>query len=198
VETVGKGWYRFLANLHNTARGVQGYEDSVWEAGHPNHTPGTSTHNVYVGYNASHSAGDLSKGNVSSFCGGCHENFDRAYGFSTTRGQEYATSGPIHKYWIRHPSDTVITNSGEYANVGGSSHLYDPLSPVAEQWPVSNWTPSENVEPGSDTVMCLSCHRPHGSPFPDMLRWDYIDQLAGGGGLTEDRGCFYCHTQKNE
>jgi len=69
---------------------------------------------------------------------------------------------------------------------------------VAEKWPVSNWTPSDTVTPGSDCVMCLSCHRPHGSPYPDMLRWDYTEQIAGGGGLTDDRGCFYCHTKKND
>ncbi len=196
VNSRDKGWYRFLADLHNPTMGVQGYEDGVWEAGHPNHAPGTTSHNVYVGYDASHSAGDVSKGNVSAFCGGCHENFDRSYAFSKTRGQEYALSGPIFQYWIRHPSDTVIPDSGEYASVGGDSHLCDPLSPVAEQWPVSDWTPSENIETGSDCVMCLSCHRPHGSPYRDMLRWDYTQQLAGGGGLTEDKGCFYCHTKK--
>ncbi|MBN2373189.1 cytochrome c3 family protein [bacterium] len=199
ADTASKGWYRFLVDPHTiggTEKGVKGYEDGLWEAGHPNHTPGTTAHNVYLGYDASHSAGDLSKGNISSFCGGCHENFDRAYPASTTRGQEYATSGPVHQYWIRHPSDSHLPGSGEYADAGGIDHLYDPLSPVAEMWPVSNWTPSGSVTPGSDCVMCLSCHRPHGSPYPDMLRWDYEVQYAGGGS-TEDKGCFYCHTKKN-
>jgi len=208
VDSADKGWYRFLADPHRVYYaedkkwGVIGYEDSVWEAGHPNHTPGTTAHNVYIGYNASHGAGDVSKGNVSSFCGGCHENFDRSYATSTTQGQEVEESN-VFSHWIRHPSDAHIPDSGEYSNVGGELHLYDPLSPVAEQYPVSdpnNWTPSANVEPGSDTVMCLSCHRPHGSPFPDMLRWNYTTQLVGGDKeeSVNDSGCFYCHTKKDQ
>ena len=97
--------------------------------------------------------------------------------------------------WIRHPSDAVIPNEREYQYVGGASHLYDPLSPVGKQ-DISDATPDTTVTPGSDVVMCLSCHRPHGSPYPDLLRWDYTEQIAGGGG--DDKGCFYCHTQKND
>jgi len=41
--------------------------------------------------------------------------------------------------------------------------------------------------------MCLSCHVAHGSPYADMLRWDYGTMVAGGGGSG---GCFTCHTQK--
>jgi len=72
VDTAAKGWYRYLVDLHaigGTEEGIKGYEDSVWEAGHPKHAPGTTAHNVYLGYDASHGAGDLDKGNVSSFCG---------------------------------------------------------------------------------------------------------------------------------
>ena len=29
---------------------------------------------------------------------------------------------------------------------------------------------NKKVIPGSDAVMCLSCHRPHASEYPDMLR----------------------------
>ena len=44
-------------------------------------------------------------------------------------------------------------------------------------------------------VMCLSCHRAHGSPENDLLRWDYSSIQAGTG--TNDNGCFVCHTTKN-
>lgn len=45
-------------------------------------------------------------------------------------------------------------------------------------------------------VFCLSCHRAHGSPYPDMLRFDYSEMQAGGGGAT-GTGCFKCHSAKD-
>ena len=88
-----------------------------------------------------------------------------------------------------------IPDSGEYANAGGASHLYDPLTPVAR--PNVNNSSSGIINVGIDMVTCLSCHRPHGSPYPDMLRWDYIQQIAGGGG-DNGKGCFFCHTTKDD
>ena len=170
---------------------MKGYEDGSWEAGHPNHTPGTSAHNGYTGDPDPHSGLQSSdKGDISGFCNGCHAFFSSAYENNPQWGQKY------QGHWIRHPSDTYIPDSGEYADLGGETHLYDPLSPVAEE--SVDGAPDGTVTPGSDLVMCLSCHRPHGSPYPDILRWDYAEQIAGGGGLTDDRGCFYCHTLKNE
>jgi len=49
---------------------------------------------------------------------------------------------------------------------------------------------------GTDLVMCLSCHKPHGSPYSDMLRWDYSEMIAGDD--SKSGGCFTCHTQKND
>ena len=78
------------------------------------------------------------------------------------------------------------------------STSYNPVSPVARPggfaW--ASGTPSGEVAPGTDMVMCLSCHRPHGSRYADLLRWDYSAMDAGGGG--SDVGCFYCHTTKND
>ena len=191
VDSVDKGWYRFLSAHVPDDYGVKGYEDGDWEAGHPNHTPGTSAHNEYRGFSSSHYGLHASnRGDISGFCTGCHAYFSSAYSFDDVQGQKDS-----HGNWIRHPSDGVILNSGEYADVGGSSHLYDPLSPVAKD--TIDSSPDTTVTPGSDMVMCLSCHRPHGSPYPDMLRWDYTQQIAGGGGTTGS-GCFYCHTQKDD
>jgi len=172
VTTIDQGWYRFLSG--HWTDGVEGYEDAYWEA-----TVSANDHNEYKGSTTSFW---LNHHTTTGFCTGCHLDFHT---------QKSGTS------WIRHPSDAVIiqdpVNPGEYADAGGASHLYDPLSPVAK--PTVN-TPDSTVNPDTDMVMCLSCHRPHGSPYPDMLRWDYTTQQAGGGG--EDRGCFYCHTKKND
>ncbi|QJA05750.1 hypothetical protein FVE67_02585 [Thermosulfurimonas marina] len=52
------------------------------------------------------------------------------------------------------------------------------------------------MTPGSDAVMCLSCHYAHAGPYPDMLRWDYRTCVAGGG-ENPKCGCFVCHTTKD-
>jgi len=184
------GWYRFLSgHSSGLGSGVEGYEDGLWEAGQPNLVRGNANnHNEYLGVVGDHSrkAGFVQLGNtMTAFCCGCHGYFHR---------QEDGGR-------VRHPSDAVIIqdpgNPGEYADAGGAEHLYDPLSPVAK--PSVDATPDTTVNPGTDMVMCLSCHRPHGSPYPDMLRWNYTQQIANSdpGEGTLDQGCFYCHTKKD-
>ncbi|HHN64450.1 MAG TPA: hypothetical protein ENK09_03715, partial [Nitrospirae bacterium] len=95
--------------------------------------------------------------------------------------------------WLRHPSGIELPSNGEY----GAYTTYDPNVPVARKDAVTLSTysgPSDTVTPGQDKVMCLSCHRAHGSPYKDMLRWDYDNIIAGGGGSG---GCFTCHSTKN-
>jgi hypothetical protein len=177
VTTIEQGWYRFLSGHEFTGSGVEGYEDDDWESGHPNLPQGSTDHNEYRGSASGYLL--VSVPTVTAFCKGCHADFH------TQRSSDG---------WIRHPSDAVIPNDGEYANVGGENHVYDPLSPVAKV--TVDDTPDFNVSVDSDMVMCLSCHRPHGSPYPDMLRWDYLSYETQAGG--DDEGCFYCHTEKND
>lgn len=193
VNTADQGWYRFLCGHNGGAPenfGVEGYEDNDWEAGHPNLPQGTGgpdSHNEYLGQEFSGSWGFSLGPTTTAFCTGCHGDFHLS--------QKETGSGDA---WIRHPSDSVIPNTSgsEYADTGGPGHLYDPLSPVAK--PTVD-TPDATVSPGNDMVMCLSCHRPHGSPYPDLLRWDYAQQISGSdpGEGTLDQGCFYCHTTKD-
>ena len=167
-------WYRFLKG-HHPAHGVSGIEDTDWEA-----TRDPNDHNEYLGKyqtGGNKSAGFtiISNRTMTAFCCGCHGNFHR---------QE--PSGA----WIRHPSDAVLPDEGEYATYT----TYDPNVPVSRPDLSGYSGPSNTVTPGTDLVMCLSCHRPHGSPYPDMLRWNYVEMKVGGGGLG---GCFVCHTGKN-
>lgn len=184
IDSAAQGWYRFLAgHMSGAGQGVSGIEDADWQK-----TGGSADHNEYLGYAATKtSAGGFSaSGNtMSGFCCGCHGNFHI---------EQSDTA------WIRHPSDTAIPNSGEYASafgaVGGSG-AYDPLVPVAR--PASfNWAggPGASVTLGTDMVMCLSCHCAHGSPNSDMLRWDPASMIAGDN--DKSGGCFACHTQKND
>jgi len=88
----------------------------------------------------------------------------------------------------------VIPASGEYSFI---STTYNADVPVARTAAVlSGYTSAtDTVTPGSDMVMCLSCHVAHGSPYDDMLRWDYSGMIAGSGSDTD--GCFACHTNKD-
>lgn len=167
--------YRFLEG-HGTGRYVIGREDPDWEE-----PPVTSTkHNEYKGDpgdSGTSGTSDLADSHgMSSFCKGCHQDF------------HVQSDGSA---WIRHPSDAVLPDSGEYLDYV----TYNPMAPVARPDPMNVGDPGiVNHGAGGDMVMCLSCHRAHGSPYPDMLRWDYAGMIAGGGGSG---GCFTCHTQKN-
>jgi hypothetical protein len=74
--------------------------------------------------------------------------------------------------WIRHPTDV---NSMTYG-VGFTS---DATVPVGET---------------DNHVMCISCHRAHGSDDADLLRFSYSDNVAGAGGASI--GCESCHGAK--
>jgi predicted CXXCH cytochrome family protein len=169
-------WYRFLkGHMRENNIGVWGIEDVDWEA-----TNGPGDHNEYLGEyeeggNTSESWSLLDHHTMTSFCCGCHGRFHQ---------QEQDGS------WFRHPSDAIIPNSGEYADYT----TYNPQVPVARSMSKLTGGISPAVTPGEDLVMCLSCHRAHGSPYPDMLRWNYDDMEVGSGGTG---GCFKCHTQKN-
>ncbi len=191
-ESSTDGYYRFLSG-HFTGEGygVCGIEDSDWQA-----DPSAGDHNEYLGssgedkqeprltsiYVAFRDLGHT----MTAFCCGCHGKFH----------QEQNTSGE----WIRHPSDAGIPATGEYqyafgSTGGGASGIYDPLVPVARAT-LTSVTGTVTIGGASpDMVMCLSCHRPHGSPYDDLLRWDYSDMLAGGDENTT--GCFACHTKKD-
>ncbi|MBW2644913.1 MAG: hypothetical protein JRE23_01815 [Deltaproteobacteria bacterium] len=179
------GYYRFLKG-HQSAddRGVSGIEDNDWQ-----YTRSSTDHNEYLGkQNALKSKGGLGNldNTMTGYCCGCHGDF---------HGQNEKDDGSGN--WIRHPSDAVIPSQVEYANAFGAAGTgegtYNPLVPVARP---SLSVVKGTVALGTDLVMCLSCHRPHGSPYSDMLRWDYENMIAGGGG-ADGTGCFVCHTNKD-
>ena len=181
VDSADKGWDRFLSGHGFTGKGVKGYEYKDWEAGHPNLASGGTAHNEYIGDATATGYGFLHGDGVTAFCTGCHGNFCHV-------GQ--GSSSP----WKMHPSDAVIPNSGEYADAFGANGTgtgpYDPLVPVAR---TSLPSPDRSkVYIGTDLVQCLSCHRPHGSPYFKLMRWDYKNWPGGG-----DDKCTVCHTEKD-
>jgi predicted CXXCH cytochrome family protein len=145
-------------------RNVAGYEDTNWEW-----TKSNSDHNVYkAGTDTSGANG------ISNFCAACHGNF---HGSANIGG----TASP----WKRHPTDIDLPSTGEYA----AYNTYDVTVPVGYSTATA---PQAAVEAGENSVVCVSCHRVHGSPYDDLLRWSYT-MTAGSSGTT---GCFVCHTTK--
>jgi len=181
------GYYRFLSgHITGDGYGVCGIEDSDWQA-----SPGD--HNEYLGVSGNNEKGgtiypafENFGHTMTAFCCGCHGNFH----VEQENGE-----------WIRHPSDAGIPDRGEYQYAfgsagGGATGIYDPLVPVARATLTSVIDTVTIGGASPDMVMCLSCHRPHGSPYDDLLRWKY----TGVGGCEAQGkskcGCFACHTQK--
>ena len=106
------------------------------------------------------------------YCSACHGNYCGTNNQRTGEG------------WIRHPTNMPLPVHGEY-----EGYVYRKDVPVG--YPDPN-----NPERSSAHVMCLSCHRPHGTPYPYLLRWDYSTILVEAG--SNDAGCFACHSQKDE
>ena len=188
-DTVAKS-YRFLW-------GVKGLENTVskWQNASP------TDHNEYFGatpppsYGCSavtchigpgYSAASINK-SISGFCGTCHGNFHGVIGGTGSGTSDGIGIGGTSSPFKRHPTDIVLKGSGEYT----AYTTYSVQAPVAR--PTVYDTPSSVVNPGTDVVMCLSCHGAHATNYPDILKWDYTTMIAGGGGSG---GCFTCHTQK--
>lgn len=171
-STVGKS-YRFLF-------GIAGKEHKDWE-----YLAAADNHNGYKG-DQTHD----SMSTISYLCGECHGKFHPHpnLGGSSEVGHAY------NSLWRRHPSD--ISFAGVHGGYIGSEYQgyvqYNLESPVAYQNPAGN----EATVDVDSIIMCLSCHRAHASPYPDILRWDYSKAEAGGG--DTGKGCLVCHTKKSQ
>lgn len=173
--------YRFLGSAALTAYSVLGLEDPNWQQSAS--VGATNDHNEYKGATT-----QAVTNTISYLCGHCHGDFHATIG----------TGSP----WLRHPTDTdVITKGGEYASYGLREDATTIAGIYILQAPVGYvTTPAAargSVVAGDSPVTCISCHRAHGSNYADILRWDYSTMQAGGGGVTENYGCFTCHTTKD-
>lgn len=152
--------------------GIKGFEVSDWEW-----AATSSNHNEYFGRNLDNTskASYTHKDTISYLCAECHGVFYK---------ESHGTSSGSP--WLRHPTDYMLPNSGEYANYNNGNG-YSLLSPVARPTVPSSST--NIVQPGTNAiVMCLSCHRAHGSEYASILRWVYNG--------TDQNGCKVCHTSK--
>ena len=174
--------YRFL-------KGVMGFENMGVDK---YENKDATTHNEYFGTTdpTSYSCNGCHTGNpneiipqdntISGFCATCHGHFHRLQDIGGD------TSSPF----LRHPTDIILPAGDEYAGYT----TYSVEAPVARQAVFTSI--SNTVTPGTDIVMCLSCHAAHGTDYPDILKWDYNEMISGNP--TKSGGCFTCHTEKND
>lgn len=166
---------------------VEGVEDDDWEQ------ETTTRHNWYKGvtveYTNNGTDGLTTQHTITAFCSGCHWGF---HGPISSDPNGVYGMGPIGGPYIRHPVDIALPTTGEY-----QAYASDPITNYSTETPVG-WetlpTDSSGTGAAGPVVMCLSCHRPHGSDQSDLLRFDYDTMLAGMGGSG---GCFNCHSAKN-
>ncbi len=183
-----------ISNSYRFLMGVKGYENNgtdAWE------NRNASNHNEYFGANIPMSSTSCDRchyttgGGViavkpanftmSGFCATCHWYFHSLDSGGDGIGDD--TTSPF----IRHPTDVILPNSGEYTPYTN----YSVVTPVARTTVPDAM--SSTVVPGSDVVMCLTCHRAHATDYYKMLRWDYKNATLS----TAISGCSNCHTDKD-
>lgn len=172
-KTVG-GSYRFLL-------GVRGIEDEDWEW-----TVSATDHNLYAGEDRVAERNPPSAASMSGFCAKCHGDFH-----NSTSGKSSAGEGGSKGFtspWLRHPNDYDMAQGGGYDGYTA----YDSKAPLARTIGTMSAGSKSSVAANQRIIMCLTCHRAHGSPNYAMLRWNYRAWPGPGG----QEGCLLCHTAK--
>lgn len=173
--------------------GVYGAEDTDWQFTE------TTDHNQYYGEarttDVNSATGASNTHTISALCATCHGAYhNKVDGGTDTYGINQSATFAGTGAWIRHPTDyDVPTTVGtEYEGF----KTYQPETPVGRTNAAGAVLGSAVPAPltaGNRIVLCVSCHRAHGSPYADALRWRY-STMAPGTGVTN--GCMNCHTKK--
>lgn len=193
-----------VANSYRMLKGVQGRVADQWEYGETDEllswssVRGNSNINIYKAIDVSN-GGQLqgndketgSGGSINDLCGQCHGDADgdSPDGFHSSKGIVRDTAN-LKSPWLRHPTD-VGMNKGEYVDYPGIN-----LEGYSTEVPVgfTDVTSVSSLESMTPVVLCISCHRAHGSEYDDALRWDYKKMQTGA---PTRNGCFRCHTEKS-
>lgn len=175
-----------VANSYRFLKSVMGHEnmDDTYKYQDFN----AQYHNEYYGATTpgSSSATEPANNTVSGLCAECHGYF---------HGSGLDEIGGTESPFKRHPTDIILKGSGEYS----AYTTYSTEAPVARPTvydTINTIGYNDQVTPGTDTVMCLSCHGAHATPYYKLMRWEYK-----GWPSTIDppgsKGCATCHTSKD-
>ncbi len=173
-----------MSDAFRMLSGIKGIEDDDWEYT-ANGTKISADHNLYSGAHRSNE--NLITGTISALCAKCHGDFHNGTG-----------SIGIGSAWLRHPIDfdmSTLAVSSEYD--GYDAYSMEAPVAVSSMSSATDLTAIDHLggrgaANGNAIVMCLSCHRAHGSPYGGILRWDYKNWPGTG-----TNGCAICHTTKN-
>ncbi len=168
--------YRFL-------KGVLGLENpaTAWQ------NVDKDDHNEYKGATnqGTSSRANPANSTISGFCAECHGFYHGSLGTET---------GGAASPWLRHPTDfvlpSIISKEYQYYNggAGGTAAAdYSMLAPLARP-NLATITSTSKINPGTDIIMCLSCHGAHATNYYKLMRWDNQANMSG---------CVICHTSKN-
>ncbi len=169
--------------------GIHGVEGTTYSVGAGEGGTQTSS-NVYDGINGN--TNYANKTTISYLCAECHGIFHK-------NPSETGSATP----WLRHPTDFQLPadRPDAYTSYGTAGRPYDADAPVGMNLGSVTRLSGGGTAPlpaaGQGSVLCISCHRAHGSDQPDLLRWTYADMNAGQAGGAADTGCFLCHTNKD-
>jgi len=176
-----------LNNSYRFLLGVKGYENMHATYKYQNYN--SQYHNEYYGIVAATEAGSGTapgSNTISGFCAECHGNF---HGVANDIGDD------ITAPFTRHPTDVVLPNKTEYS-VYTAYSVEAPVARPSVYGTINTPGTNDAVAPGTDVVMCLSCHGAHATAYEDILRWNYSDMSAGSA--FGNTGCFTCHTTKDD
>lgn len=172
--------FRFLS-------GVKGVEEPGWEVDED-----PTMHNSY--YAAKRELTDPSAATVGAddsingLCAKCHGDFHGVY--AAGAGQDNDGS------WIRHPTDVDLSTATYTGTEYASYTAYQLTVPVGAV--AYDTAPITNPRVDGGIVLCISCHRAHGSANDDLLRWSYNGMIAGSATSSgAGTGCFVCHSTKD-
>ena len=167
--------YRMLyAETAGTLKAVEGdgatdYEELIIST--PATTPSYGTNaNLYCAGTAS-----TNKATINDLCAKCHGVFHGGTAADTGTGSP----------WIRHPTENAISTDW---TIGAST--YTLLGKDIKDNPVG--FDAATVDNAEKRVLCVSCHRAHGTDNDDLIRWPYTEMLAGQS-TPVTHGCLGCH-----
>jgi len=185
--TAGDTYYATLTPGSDFSTGVQGSDDLTCAGCHAasgsHHAVSSTVYRMIAGVTglkADLSASDMEStvnhnvveaAGMNTFCASCHDVF---HGTANT-----GSASPF----VRHPTGNAVTNDTTGVTVSYTNNPFG-FSSVGSLSTATAYT-STNAQ-----VMCISCHRAHGSGNPDNLRFSYSTQNAGTGTGT---GCQGCH-----
>ena len=148
--------------------------------------------------------GNYYSSDIANWCAACHDNWHEANDGTNNAGGMGAQGD-----WKRHPVNNIIVEAGAAGLSGASVKIIDETFPnydetiAGQAVPVVSGSVADKTwylqDGTADRVFCLSCHFPHGSPYYDLLRWNYTSAVSAGAQdgnpVPSTRGCQLCHNR---